>query len=188
MNWEAVAAVGQVASALGGIAALLYLALQVRQNTRAVRGTTADAVVTAGREWMRTVIGDAELHRIWGIGQENPAALPEEQRRRYFYLATTYLMMAENFHFHYRERTIDPGLWESFRAKLVASLGNPGLRAMWQLRGHTYSSSFREFVDAIHARPAVEGPVQASRRLGEGERPVGQAEAASGDELRGSVP
>ncbi len=89
MNWDAVAAVGQIASAVGGIAALLYLALQVRQNTRAVRGTTADAAVAASRDWIRPLIEDPELSRIWSIGQEDPVVLPEAQRRRYFYLATS---------------------------------------------------------------------------------------------------
>ena len=35
VNWEAVAAIGQMLGALGVVASLLYLATQVRQNNRA---------------------------------------------------------------------------------------------------------------------------------------------------------
>ena len=44
MNWEAIGAVGEVAGAIGVIATLLYLAAQIRQNTRAMRGATQDAI------------------------------------------------------------------------------------------------------------------------------------------------
>lgn len=35
MNWNAIAAIGQVLGAIGVVASLLYLAAQVRQNNRA---------------------------------------------------------------------------------------------------------------------------------------------------------
>ena len=44
VNWEAIGAIGEVAGAIGVIATLLYLAVQIRQNTRAMTGATQDAI------------------------------------------------------------------------------------------------------------------------------------------------
>ena len=44
MNWEAISAVGEVLGAGGVIISLIYLAAQIRQNTRAIRGATLNAV------------------------------------------------------------------------------------------------------------------------------------------------
>ena len=44
MNWEAIGAVGEVAGAIGVIATLTYLAVQIRLNTKAIRGATLDSI------------------------------------------------------------------------------------------------------------------------------------------------
>ena len=49
MNWEAIGAVGEVFGALGVIATLGYLAVQIRQNTKTVRTSTYQAVLDSSR-------------------------------------------------------------------------------------------------------------------------------------------
>ena len=61
MNWEAIGAVGEVLGALGVIATLSYLAVQIRQNTRTVRSATHQASV--GRSDGRTPSRRAERSR-----------------------------------------------------------------------------------------------------------------------------
>ena len=41
MNWEAVGAIGEVVGAIGVIVTLAYLAVQIRTNTNALRGTAS---------------------------------------------------------------------------------------------------------------------------------------------------
>ena len=52
MNWEAIGAIGEVMGALVVIVTLGYLAIQIRQNTRALRiqvnQSRADLAVSAG--------------------------------------------------------------------------------------------------------------------------------------------
>jgi hypothetical protein len=44
MNWEAMGAIGEIVSAVGVIATLGYLALQVRQNSNVTRSATRQAI------------------------------------------------------------------------------------------------------------------------------------------------
>ena len=44
MNWDAVSAVGEVRGAVGVIATLAYLSVQIRQNTKAIRSSALSAV------------------------------------------------------------------------------------------------------------------------------------------------
>ncbi|HSK17861.1 MAG TPA: hypothetical protein VK912_01875 [Longimicrobiales bacterium] len=44
MNWEAIGATADVVAATGVIITLGYLAIQIRQNTRAIRGATLNAI------------------------------------------------------------------------------------------------------------------------------------------------
>lgn len=55
MNWAAIQAVAEAIGAIVVVASLIYLAIQVRQNTRAVRVATYDGMVQASGDfrWQR---------------------------------------------------------------------------------------------------------------------------------------
>ncbi len=46
MNWDAIGALGEIAGAVAVFASLVYLALQMRQNTRAIRGRAEQETVS----------------------------------------------------------------------------------------------------------------------------------------------
>ena len=69
MNWEAIGAIGEIVGAAGVIVTLLYLASQLRQNTRALQVTSIDSTTQVGntvrwhlashpedREWLLSVL------------------------------------------------------------------------------------------------------------------------------------
>jgi len=47
MNWEAVEARAELLAAVGGLAALIYLAIRIKLNTRTVRSASIDSWVSA---------------------------------------------------------------------------------------------------------------------------------------------
>ncbi len=61
MSWEAVGALSELAGAIGVIASLIYVGMQVRQNTRSMRAATYDSLVRSNGEWLGPVIQDAAL-------------------------------------------------------------------------------------------------------------------------------
>jgi hypothetical protein len=53
MNWDAIGAIAELLGALGVLGSLLYLAVQIRQNTKALRGIAIDAVTSHQRDELR---------------------------------------------------------------------------------------------------------------------------------------
>ncbi len=45
MNWDAIGAVSEVAAAIGVVVSLVYLAVQIRENTRSSRSATRQSIV-----------------------------------------------------------------------------------------------------------------------------------------------
>ena len=60
MNWEAVSAIGQMVGAIGVVASLVYLAIQIRTNSEDVRDNTTFRVVQMLLESRRDLV-DASL-------------------------------------------------------------------------------------------------------------------------------
>ena len=68
MNLNDLANIGQVIGAIAVVISLIYVALQIRQNTNAVRSATAQSVHEHFANWYHLIAADAELARIAANG------------------------------------------------------------------------------------------------------------------------
>ena len=69
MNWEAIGAIGEMVSAIGVIATLGYLAVQIKQNTRAIRGATLNARENEYSQFVQGLLSE----RDWRRSERSPA-------------------------------------------------------------------------------------------------------------------
>lgn len=149
MNWDAVNAIAQLVSSLGVIASLVYLAVQVRHNTRVTRLSAQDAATTALREVTMPFAENPELGRIWRVGLENLESLSPDEKGRFFHSAFQFLKAMETIHFHYIYGLMEEVIWRGWRNLYSHYLSSPGLATYWQVRHDLFSEQFQEFVDGL---------------------------------------
>ena len=75
MNWEAVGAVGEVLGALGVIATLGYLAVQIRGNARSTSIATFQNSMRSAQDLATLVAQEGELSGILVRGAQNRGGL-----------------------------------------------------------------------------------------------------------------
>ncbi len=61
MNWDAVGAMAELVGAIGVIASLIYLAIQIRQNTRSLQANTFQTVADSSGQRLMTLAQNDEL-------------------------------------------------------------------------------------------------------------------------------
>ena len=91
---EALGNIGDFVGGIGVVATLVYLVIQIRQNTHQLEHNSelvqASAELESARlaaEWHRTVAESPELVRLWGEHMANGAsALTNEERARLVWL------------------------------------------------------------------------------------------------------
>ena len=149
MNWEALGAVGELVGAAGVILTLAYLAIQIRQNTLAVRGSMNDAVAGQFREIKQLIIGDSDLTRIWTRGIENPDSLDSDERMRLVHLVFLMFQAFSNMHFQYCAGTLDESQWQGWKILLSDYVAAPGMAACWRERSTIFPQGFRELVESL---------------------------------------
>ena len=76
MNWNAIGAIGEVVGATGVIATLIYLSVQIRQNTKAVRGAALDAITERKQFELKW---SSEIAGAFRKSVENPDTLTLEE-------------------------------------------------------------------------------------------------------------
>ncbi len=132
MNWEALGSVAELIAAIGGVAAVVYLAIQIRLNTRAVRSSAIDSWVSAvalGNDAM------AKTDAFAGVAITDPDALDEHQRRVFHRSVAQMCNALEALYFHHQNGVVDEPFLEAKIRPLVSFVRQPGPRRWWETRG-----------------------------------------------------
>ena len=148
MNWEAIGAISELVGAAGVIASLIYVGVQVRQNTRSMRAATYDSLVRSNGDFLALIIQDATLAASFEIAVASWAEVEEVQRPRVMYLLTQLFRHWENAFFQQQQGTLEPSLWLTWQGVILSYFHQPGIQEWWRLRRTAYSTEFREFLEA----------------------------------------
>jgi hypothetical protein len=162
MDWSAVSAIAGIFAAIFVALSVVYLAIQVKAGTKATRSQTY-YLATAALADMAAVIGsDGRVSRVVRLGFNTPDELNEDEFTQYSYLMTSFLRRYENVFFQHQSGLVDEDFWGGHRENLLWVFRRPGMQRVWKDRKHSFSISFREFLDRSNE---IELDTPDSRRL-----------------------
>ena len=147
MNWEAIGAVGEMLGALGVIATLGYLAVQIRQNTRAVRSNTSQAITDSRVEFLASVTDDADVARIFYSGLVDCESLEGTDRGRFSLLMARFTATMENYFYQHRQGSMDTEQWTRMLETLRFFFATPGGQYWWKNHPIRPDVPFERFLD-----------------------------------------
>jgi hypothetical protein len=139
---------------VGGIAiigSLIFVALQVRQNTEAMRVEALERHADHFRILNLPISENADMADIFRRGLEDLDRLDPTERVRFMALLTMAVRGWEKMFLVRKRRALDEGLWSGSHESFKSALTNPGLRAYWHIRRSTFCQDFRDYVDATIA-------------------------------------
>ncbi len=159
MNWEALGAIGETIGALGVIGTLVYLAVQIRQNTKSLRASTYQAVLDSSRSDNELVLIHPHLERVYRVGRRDPTALTDEERPLFRHLVAQLFQHHEMMFLQHQQGVIDDDLWERRQIALQMLVSQPGVRQWWSGSGamrRIFDSRFQELVDSLLDKVTVQ--------------------------------
>jgi hypothetical protein len=130
------------------VVSLIYVAIQVREGARAAKGTTYQSIISAFAEIESRISQDAEVARLYKLGQESYNELNETEKARFSELLCSFFNLYENLHYQYKNKLLKEELWAGWSENMREHLGQQGVADWWQERKDFYSKSFREYVNS----------------------------------------
>jgi hypothetical protein len=141
----------EVVGGIGIIVSILYLALEINQNTESVRATNHLALIEqlgVVRSWS---VQDAEFADITVRGNENFQSLNTTEKSRFADFHSQYFDVWE-LGFSMGQRGLVPiDIIDAFNDGYCRSMPSSGARSVWQSGIATYSADFSEYVEACFA-------------------------------------
>lgn len=148
MSWEAVSAVADSIGVILIIVSLIYVALQIRQNTDTVRAATE---LETGRHWSdlhARAAHSPDMVDIWDKGLTDPEQLTPTQKRRFIWFVAEYFFIVENFYRQHKVGFLSLETWAQHEAAVAGLLLHPVLQRWWESGVSPYSAEFRAVIDA----------------------------------------
>ena len=163
MNLETISAIAQIIAALGVIASLFYLAVQIRQNTLSQRSVVVDSLTSSLNALLGPQSADPALLRAFAAAVEDWEGCAEEDRLRAVAMFFAVFKLFENAWFQKRQGTLDAQQWEGWDAYIRVYFHRPGVRTWWAMRRGTFAPGFRAYLENSKPVPGVPSPSQMIR-------------------------
>lgn len=156
---ETLGNLGDFIGGIGVLVSLVYLAIQVRQNTKASKADSYQDAVAAANEWSRQIGADREMCELIQRGSLDYAGLESVDRMQFNLLMSSYFRNMENIHAKYESGVIEDRAWGGWAMRLGAFLATPGVAEYWRRNEAAFSTGFRELLNGELPRvEKAEGP------------------------------
>ena len=122
-NWEAVGAIGEILGAIAVFVSLVYLAIQTRQNTRALRSAAFQQVRDSFADISMAMAQDPALAMLFGRAAKNEE-LSEVEVAQLNLVYTTLVRKGESAYFQSSDGTLQKESWLAIRNTLINALSS----------------------------------------------------------------
>ncbi len=157
MNLEELAQIGEFMGGISVLLTLVYLAVQIRNNTKAVRSAgaqqTHDTLINAYIELGR----NAQLNRIFRMGTRDIDSLTEDETGQFYAFWSATLYVCQNWLYQQKSGTLDEKLVFTFLGGAASNFHSPGFRAYWTERKFMFSDEQQNWVEGVMSKPSPHG-------------------------------
>jgi hypothetical protein len=140
--------ISEFVGAIGVIASLIYVGLEVRRNTKALRAQAQETVVAGYLESINMISEHADvMAKCFRSSYEEFLTYPEGEKTIFFGVIFGFFKHFEQVHAQYRRGLIDEQEWSSWSEHIRMQFHQPGPQWWWAMRRTAFVESFREFLE-----------------------------------------
>ena len=149
MDLSTLANLGEAIGGIAVVVSLFYLGYQIRSNTRTVKASNYNDLVSSSNEFNSAIIDQATA-AIWVNGLDEFNGLGAEDQARFSgVISLLFNACQRGYHLH-RKGLIDDEMWESLAHTVEALLENKGAYQWWEVNQHWFPVGFRTYTTDAH--------------------------------------
>ena len=147
MNLQTMSQLGEFVGGFGVIFTLVYLAVQVRNNTNSQRADMTARILERLSAQQHTFGFDVEANKFFMQCASDPTNLSIEERGRFQWVMTEFLSSMEFLMQQYEVGNVEEQVWTRWAQTLDFWLSFPGVKAYWRGRATPYTDGFTTYIE-----------------------------------------
>src|SRR5438552_9805033 len=152
MNWEMLAAFGQLAAVFVGIPSLIYLAVQIREPTQERRQSAVHALTVQWGDLTESLHENAETAAIFLRGMDSFTNLDPISKLRFSAFFNRLMNIFEGMYFSHRQGILTGSSWGAIQRTMNDLIAYPGVQQWWEVRRHWHTEDFNHLVGELIAK------------------------------------
>jgi len=148
--------IGDAIGAVAVVVSLVYLASQIRQNTKAVRAAAVHSSIGHSMDVRRSLYESDALTRIYIMGSNDPKTLSEEDLLRLRLLFHNLFLSLRNIYSQTHLTGLPAETWVTQIPLLQRVLSTQGGKWFWANYSHEFEPSFQEEVARVAPTSSID--------------------------------
>ena len=137
---------GDFFGGIGVLISIIYLAYQVRQNTRFAMAESVREVLSRSADFLEYLASNAELTEIFVRGTRDPDSLSFEQQARLgFVMSAAFRQLEAVFRYH-ESSILSDNDWEGISLAIKRVSQSPFVMRWWPTQSFAYSRDFQALI------------------------------------------
>jgi hypothetical protein len=145
---ELISKLAGVLEALAVVGSLIYVAIQLKRNTKAIKSASYHNITSAMSNIETRISEDVELASIYRVGCEGKPKLGRDEQLRFEALLLSYFNFYENLYYQYKIKVLEDEMWEGWCKYMFDHLKQSGVKEWWGEKSAYYSQGFRDYIEA----------------------------------------
>jgi hypothetical protein len=148
MNWDAIGAVGEVIGAAAVVVTLLFVARDIRQNSKSLSISALRDTTAQWNQWSEMIATSNDLADIVAKGNKTYSDLSESEKLRYGAYVQSFFDNVESYRSlvvdHNTDKDLDVLVSITARRVII-----PGFGAWWRENAADYDADFVAWIDSL---------------------------------------
>ncbi|MGR8949254.1 MAG: hypothetical protein ACU84Q_14490 [Gammaproteobacteria bacterium] len=150
MNWDAMGAIGEVVGAIAVVATLIYLALQIRQNTKATRTATHQTQVDSQIGINTSIATDDKLADLIARANDGYDELKAGEQIQLLHLYVNFFNLWHSAYWNNKEQFLSEHAWPIWDTGMAGLFSAQiACRTVWARVAPIYDTEFQQHVNGI---------------------------------------
>jgi len=147
-NLDAVHKLTEVLAAIAVIVTLVFVGLEVRQNTTAVQSSAAQSVHENFATWYSSIQSDGMLIDITTRGMQDYDSLNPIEKGQFIAVFMSFSSHTQNAFYKWQEGSLSPELWRGWELVSMNFFSTPGGQSFWDERGYMFADAFQYYIES----------------------------------------
>lgn len=137
----------EIASAVAVVLGLIFVGLELKQNTAAISAQAIFELNASSNEAFREVAQNPDLADLLSRGYADPQSLNSNERDRFHYWLRSVFNLNESAYLYYKKGLIEESDYAGWRGSLCELLRRNGAKQFWTGNIGNYADGFVEDVN-----------------------------------------
>lgn len=135
MNWDAIGAIGEVVGAIAVVVSLIYLAVQIKDNSKLLKMASDDSLMSRYAASLSLVAQTPENAYVFNRGMKDPESLTEDQLAHFGYMIGLIMTQIDYTYRQHQDGRISNEQWARIAIIVENYFSTTGVRQWWEKIG-----------------------------------------------------